>query len=68
VFEAWNDEFSAPLRRVLDPPTPVLVDLTVAFVPEPGYRRDAVSMRTKTAGLDRGLRLIWEKSHAMKKG
>jgi dienelactone hydrolase len=52
MFEAWNDEFSAPLRRVLDPPTPVLVDLNVVLAPEPGFRRDAISMRTKNAGLD----------------
>ncbi|MEU1956806.1 hypothetical protein [Nocardia rhamnosiphila] len=67
MFEAWNDEFSAPLRRVLDPPTPVLVDLTVVLAPEPGYRRDTVSMRTKNAGLDTtttvpGLLQAWARS------
>ncbi|MFI6310832.1 hypothetical protein ACIBEK_12040 [Nocardia fusca] len=54
MFESWSDEFSAPLRRVLDPPTPVLVALGIVFAPGPGYRRDAVSMRAKNAGLDTG--------------
>ncbi len=31
---------------------PVLVDLNIALAPGPGFRRDAISMRTKTAGLD----------------
>ncbi|MFQ6226194.1 hypothetical protein [Nocardia sp. NPDC002869] len=67
MFESWNDEFSAPLRRVLDPPTPVLVDLTVVLAAEPGYRRDTISMRTKTAGLDTtatvpGLLYAWARS------
>ncbi|MEV0048759.1 hypothetical protein AB0H60_35570 [Nocardia rhamnosiphila] len=52
MFESWSDEFSAPLRRVLDPPTRVMVDLNVVLAPSPGFRRDAISMRTKTAGLD----------------
>jgi hypothetical protein len=54
VFESWSDEFSAPLRRVLDPPIPVLVDWAVALGDEMGrgFRRDEVSMRAKRAGLD----------------
>jgi hypothetical protein len=67
VFESWSDEFSAPLRRVLDPPTPVLVDLNLVLAPPPGFRRDAISMRTKTAGLDTtatvpGLLYAWARS------
>ncbi|MGV9635487.1 hypothetical protein ACWDO0_14985 [Nocardia rhamnosiphila] len=52
MFETWNDDFSAPLRRVVDPPTPVLVDLAIIFALESSPRRDAISMRTKSAGLD----------------
>ncbi|MEU1986107.1 hypothetical protein [Nocardia sp. NPDC019395] len=54
MFDSWSDEFSEPLRRALDPPIPVLVDWSVALGGEPstGFRRDEVSMRAKTAGLD----------------
>lgn len=53
VFDTWSDEFSAPLRRVLDPPIPVLVNWSVALAePSAGFRRDGLSMRTKAAGLD----------------
>ncbi|MEU1523984.1 hypothetical protein ABZ413_17465 [Nocardia rhamnosiphila] len=73
MFEAWNDEFAAPLRRSLDPPTPVLVDLNIVLAPEPGYRRDAISMRTKTAGLDTttivpGLLHAWARSISLHSG
>ncbi|MFI2230914.1 hypothetical protein [Nocardia testacea] len=52
MFESWCDEFSAPLRRVAEPPIPVLVNLSIVLAPGPGFRRDAVSMLTKSAGLD----------------
>jgi hypothetical protein len=52
MFEKWNDAFSAPLRRVVDPPSPVLVDLNVVLAAVAVPRRDAVSMRAKSAGLD----------------
>ncbi|MGA6209307.1 hypothetical protein ACPESR_31575 [Nocardia testacea] len=64
MFESWNDDFSAPLRRVVDPPTPVMVDLTVILPTAGAHRRDEVSMRAKSAGLDstasvRGLLHAW---------
>ncbi|PXX53882.1 hypothetical protein DFR70_1263 [Nocardia tenerifensis] len=52
MFEYWSDEFSASLRRVIDPPAPVLVDLSVALAPQGPFRRDQVSLRIKRAGLD----------------
>ncbi|CAM4486774.1 hypothetical protein NONI108955_34275 [Nocardia ninae] len=52
MFEYWSDDFSASLRRVIDPPAPVLVDLSIAITPQGPFRRDAVSMRIKRAGLD----------------
>ncbi|WP_280434449.1 hypothetical protein [Nocardia carnea] len=52
MFESWNDDFSAPLRRVVDPPAPVLVDLAVILPTRNAARRDVVSMRAKSAGLD----------------
>ncbi|WP_280507281.1 hypothetical protein [Nocardia flavorosea] len=54
MFDSWCDEFSEPLRRVLDPPIPVLVNWGIALAGEPnaGFRREGLSMRTKAAGLD----------------
>ncbi|WP_280456754.1 hypothetical protein [Nocardia carnea] len=67
MFETWSDEFSAPLRRVVDPPIPVLVDLGIVLVSDPSFRRNGVSMRTRAAGLDTaatvpGLLHAWARS------
>ncbi len=54
MFDSWCDEFSEPLRRVFDPPIPVLVNWGIALTGEPGagFRSEGLSMRTKAAGLD----------------
>jgi hypothetical protein len=52
VFEYWADEFSAPLRRVVDPPAPVLVDLATAIPTDGPFRRDTLSLRIKAGGLN----------------
>ncbi|MGN2639791.1 hypothetical protein ACWEKT_00100 [Nocardia takedensis] len=52
MFEYWNDDFSSSLRRVIDPPEPVLVDLGLAL-PVPGHapHTAAPTMRVKAGGL-----------------
>ncbi|MFF0613831.1 hypothetical protein ACFYUD_34725 [Nocardia tengchongensis] len=52
VFECWDSEFAAAQRRVVDPPTPVLVDLSVAVPTSGPFRRDSVSLRIKAGALD----------------
>ncbi|MFE3023388.1 hypothetical protein [Nocardia tengchongensis] len=52
VFEYWGSEFAAAQRRVVDPPTPVLVDLSIAVPTSGPFRRDSVSLRIKRAALD----------------
>ncbi|WP_433193802.1 hypothetical protein ACQP1G_34155 [Nocardia sp. CA-107356] len=52
VFEYWDDDFTAPLKRVIDPPMPVNVNLGIAIPPQGAFRRDVVSMRVKSSGLD----------------
>lgn len=53
MFEYWSDEFSESLRRVVDPPKQVLLDLSIAIGPPQGaFRKDEVSLRIKQAGLD----------------
>lgn len=51
MFEYWSDEFSSSLRRVVDPPLPVLVDLGVAFPTQGTFRKEGVSLRVKAGGL-----------------
>ncbi|BCK56201.1 hypothetical protein [Nocardia wallacei] len=53
MFETWPDEFTPSLRRVVDPPMPVLVDLSKAIptVAPNGFGRDRVPMRVKVGGL-----------------
>lgn len=42
-----------PTRRVVTPPEPVLVDLSIAFHnPDDRFRRDTVTLRVKAEGLD----------------
>ncbi|MEC3952897.1 hypothetical protein VMT65_07635 [Nocardia sp. CDC153] len=52
MFEYWSEEFTASQRRVVDPPMPVLVDLSVAIPTFGPFRRDAVSLRIKSGALD----------------
>lgn len=41
-----------PTRRVVDPPKPVVVDLSLLITnPDDAFRRDEVAMRVKTEGL-----------------
>ncbi|MEV6279317.1 hypothetical protein [Nocardia sp. NPDC051832] len=51
MFGYWSDDFTRPLRRVVDPPQPVLVDLSIALPAAGAFRRDSVSMRVKAGGL-----------------
>ncbi|MEV0295493.1 hypothetical protein [Nocardia sp. NPDC050710] len=50
MFEYWSDGFSASLRRVVDPPQPVLVDLGLA-IPTRGHLGGTATMRIKAGGL-----------------
>ncbi|GAA5099898.1 hypothetical protein GCM10023319_63310 [Nocardia iowensis] len=52
MFEYWTDEFASSLRRVVDPPQRVLVDLGTAIPTYAPLRRDSVQMRVKAAGLN----------------
>lgn len=53
MFEDWPEEFDPPSRRIVDPPTPVAVDLGQAFPNDaPTFRRDQITMRVKAGGLD----------------
>ncbi|WP_297622248.1 hypothetical protein [Nocardia sp.] len=52
MFECWGDDFAADQRRVVDPPTPVLVNLSIAIGSDGPFRRDEVSLRVKVAALD----------------
>ena len=53
MFEDWPSTFSPSLRRVVDPPQPVIVDLSVAI---PTQRRtfgqDKLPLRVKAGGLN----------------
>ena len=53
MFEGWEEEFTPSLRRELDRPRKVLVDLSVAL-PTHGdtFRRDQLPMRVKIGGLN----------------
>jgi hypothetical protein len=64
VFEYWDDDFTAASRRVIDPPTPVFVELATAIPTLGAFRRDRVSLRIKAGALDLtgkvpGLLLAW---------
>jgi len=52
VFEDWPVTMCPPTRRVVDPPKPVLVDLSRLIVnPDDTFRRDEVALRIKTSAL-----------------
>lgn len=53
MFEEWPVEMTPPTRRVVEPPIPVLVDLTrILKNPDDRFGRNEVSMRVKAEGLD----------------
>ncbi|WP_216903486.1 hypothetical protein [Nocardia alni] len=54
MFEHWPEEFSPPLRRVVTPTTPVVVDLGKAMPTQPpnGFGRDKITMKVKLGGLN----------------
>jgi hypothetical protein len=53
MFEDWRDPFDPPLRRVVDPPAPVLVDLATAIPTgaDGPFGRNRIAMRIKAGGL-----------------
>ncbi|WP_280255473.1 hypothetical protein [Nocardia wallacei] len=53
MFEDWIDPFDPPLRRVVDPPAPVLVDLATAIPTgnDRPFGRNRIAMRIKAGGL-----------------
>ncbi|MFD8101106.1 hypothetical protein ACFV24_16320 [Nocardia fluminea] len=53
MFEDWEEEFTPSLRRELDRPRKVLVDLSVAMPTHSAtFRRGQIPMRVKLGGLD----------------
>jgi len=53
AFDSWPVEMRPPTRVVVDPPQPVLVDLTRAIAnPDDRFRRDQVAIRVRMEGLD----------------
>src|SRR5689334_22781957 len=52
MFEQWEDSFTPSLRRKVDPPRPVLVDLSIAIpTTQSTFRRDKLPLRVKSGGL-----------------
>lgn len=69
MFESWPNDMAPPTRMVVDPPLPVLVDLTVALNnPDDKFRRDTVALRIKAQGINtntqgaQGLLYAWMQS------
>lgn len=54
MFDDWLERFTPPLRRVVDPPRAVLVDLGQAIPTHApnGFGRNEVAMRIKAGGLN----------------
>ncbi len=53
MFDSWAGLLTASVLRVVNPPRPVLVDLTRMIpAPDDAFRLDTVPMRTKLDGLD----------------
>ncbi|WP_280273420.1 hypothetical protein [Nocardia wallacei] len=54
MFEDWPEQFTPPLRRAVDPPQPVLIDLGQAIPTQApnGFGRNKVAMRIKAGGLN----------------
>ncbi|MGW5452308.1 hypothetical protein [Nocardia sp. NPDC003979] len=52
VFDSWPEQFTPPMRMVVDPPQPVTVDLAAAITTRPThFRVDAVPLRVRQGGL-----------------
>lgn len=52
MFEDWPVSMQPPVRRAVDPPQPVLLDLgRILTNPDDKFRKDQVSMRVKVEGL-----------------
>lgn len=71
MFEQWINEMEPPTHLVVDPPLPVLVDLTQAMRnPDDAFRCDKVSMRVKAEGIStksagtQGLLYAWMQTTA----
>lgn len=53
MFEEWPVAMCPPTRRVVDPPQPVLVDLSRLIAnPDDSFRRDGIALRIKMEGLE----------------
>ncbi|WP_233434637.1 hypothetical protein [Nocardia yamanashiensis] len=52
MFEKWPEQFTPSMRRPVDPPLAVLVDLGVAIPTDGVFRRDHLPMRVKAGGLN----------------
>ncbi len=53
MFDSWAGSLAPSVRRAVNPPRPVLVDLTRMIpAPDDAFRLDAVPMWTKLDGLD----------------
>lgn len=54
MFDEWPDQFTPSLRRVVDPPRPILIDLPQAIPTSSpaGFGRNRVAMGTRAGGLD----------------
>ncbi|MFB7722321.1 hypothetical protein [Nocardia sp. NPDC056100] len=53
MFEQWPADFEPPLRRVVDPPTPVTVDLAAAIPTHPAnLSANKLPLKVRAGGLD----------------
>lgn len=52
MFEGWPCDMEPPTRMLVDPPLPILVDLSLVLSnPDDRFRRDTVPLRVKCEGL-----------------
>ncbi|MGW5520026.1 hypothetical protein [Nocardia africana] len=52
MFEEWPDSMQPSLRRVVDPPRPVMVDLNLAIpTRQASFGRNKLPLRVKAGGL-----------------
>ena len=52
MFETWPTQFDPPPHRTVDPPTPVLVQLSAAIARTPTKLGTGLPMRVRASGLD----------------
>ncbi|MFF4027031.1 hypothetical protein ACFYY5_29700 [Nocardia elegans] len=53
MFEEWPDSMQPSLRRVVDPPRPVMVDLNLAIpTQQASFGRNKLPLRVKAGGLN----------------